>query len=113
MDGVDANSIFADLESQCIGEPYQPMLGGRVMAVAGSGFDTGRRTHNDNRATVVCPDHRRHCSADSAPGAAEVDVDDGIPLLLRHLPEPVPAQPLGMGHQNVESAEPCNAVGHY
>src|SRR6202020_1916818 len=90
MDRVNADSVFADLESQCIGEPYQPVFGGGVVAVARSGFDTGRRTHNDDGASVARLDHRRHRGADGAPGAVEVDVDDGVPLFLGHLPEAVP-----------------------
>ena len=120
MDGIDANSVFAHLESQRVGQAHQSMLGGRVMAVSRSGFDPGRRTHDDDRATVACFDHRGHSGADGVPRAGEVDVDDRIPLLLdisqSRLQLNTPALATTMSSRpncaTPSATNCCNASGH-
>ncbi len=90
----------------------EPVLAGRVVAVARGGLKARRRADDDDGAAVAGLDHRGDRGPQGAPGARQVDPDDGVPLFVGELPEPAPAQHAGVGHQDVEPAELFDAVGH-
>ena len=81
------------------------------MTVARRGLHPAGRTDDDDRPAVAGVDHRRDDRPQGAPGAGEVDVDDGVPLLVGQLPEPAPAQHPGVGHHDVQPAEALQSVG--
>ena len=111
VDRVDPDPVLAEFERQGVGHRRQPVLGSGVMAVARGRLESRRRADDDDRAAVARVDHRRDRGPQRPPGAGEVDVDNGVPLLVGELPEPAPAEHPGIGDHNVEPPEPFHAVG--
>jgi len=80
--------------------------------LAGQRLDAGHRADGDHRSATVLVDQHRRGGLERAPHAREVDVDQPLPLLVGHLPEPAPVGDAGVGHDDVEPAERGDAIGH-
>ena len=111
VDRVHSDAILAQLQRQGVGQRGQPVLGRRVVTVARGGLDPARRADDDDRPAVAGLDHRWDDRPQGAPGAGEVDVDDGVPLLVGQFPQPTPAQHAGVGDQDVHPTELLDPVG--
>ena len=108
---IDPDAVLPQLKSECVCQRRKPVLGGRIMPIAGSGLQPACRTDDDDRTSVAGVDHRGDDRPQGAPGAGEVGVDHGVPLIVGEFPDPAPAQHTGIGHQHVEAAELLDTVG--
>ena len=111
VDRVHPDTELARFDRQRVGQRDQTVLGGRIVGVARGRLGAGRRADDDDRPTVARFDHGGHRRSDRAPGAVEVDVDDGVPLLFGHLPDASPAEHAGVGHHDVQATELLHGVG--
>jgi hypothetical protein len=91
----------------------EAVLGRRVVPVARCGLRSRRRAHDDDGAAVSRLDHRGYRRADGPPGPVQIDVDDGVPLLLGHLEHAAPAEDSRVGDDDVEAAELFDTVGDH
>ena len=112
VDRVDPDAELPHLEGKGVRDGDQPVLGRRVMTVARGGLEPRRRADDDDRSAVARLDHGGHRRPHGAPRAVEVDVDDAVPLLFRHLEHPAPAQYACVGDHDVQPAELLDGVGH-
>src|SRR5205085_2019685 len=96
---VDA--VSAQVEAQDLGDATQPELAGTVGRVPREPGDAGRGRDVDDRAAATSFHHARHERLDHVDGTHQVDVDDGLPLLVLEPVDPSPRRDAGDVHHDV------------
>jgi hypothetical protein len=102
-DGVDRHALVGQFLRQGHGEAVHAGLGGRVVGLAGLALFAVDRRDLDDAAPALFH-HARHHLLGHVEHGVQVGVDDGVPVLARHLQEHAVAGDAGVVDQHVDGA---------
>jgi hypothetical protein len=103
-DGVDRDAGLGAFHGPGAREARDAGLGRRVAGLAEVATLAGRRGHQQQAPALPLLAHAAHGRAGTGEGAAQVGVDDGVEVLVAHVPQHAVAQDAGIGAQDVEPA---------
>ena len=90
----------------------QRRLAGGVVLLAGSPVDRAGRRHADQRPALPLLNQHAGRLPQAEESAVQVDPQDAMPFVERHLHERLLARRPGVGHQAIEAAEPIERLSH-
>ena len=109
MRGPDVDPKMGDFEAQGVGELFDPCLGG-VIRRKPRRRGEGRRGGDDQ--DVAAPvDDGGQCGADGVEDANDVDIDESSEGLWIDLEYRAVRRDPGIGHHDVDAAEPVHGAG--
>ena len=104
-DGVGGHAGLLHFQRPGADHAHDAGLGGGVVGLAEVSALPGGRADGDDPAGDAVLLEVGECFPDAREGAAEVDVDDGVEVLVGHFQQALVPQDAGIGDQDVQAAE--------